>query len=107
MEDLEKGLKELEGIAISGRTTISTNQILQSSQGLKHQLKCTYGTTHGSSRICNRGWPCWSSLRREALGPVKARCRRVGECEGEETGVGGWRITLIEAGEGGRYRRFL
>ena len=30
----------------------------------------------------------------EALGPVKARCPSVGDCQG------GWVITLIEAGEG-------
>ena len=23
-------------------------------------------------RICSRGWPCWSSMGGEALGPVKA-----------------------------------
>ena len=26
----------------------------------------------------------------EALGPVKARCTSVGECQGGEVGVGGW-----------------
>ena len=26
----------------------------------------------------------------EALGPVKVQCPSVGECQGEEAGVGGW-----------------
>jgi uncharacterized protein YqcC (DUF446 family) len=44
----------------------------QSSQGLNHQFKSTHGGTHGSSRICSRGWPCQASMGGEALGPVKA-----------------------------------
>jgi hypothetical protein len=40
-------------------------------------------------RICSRGWPCWSSMGGEALGPVKALCPTVGECQGQEVGVGG------------------
>jgi hypothetical protein len=31
-----------------------------------------------------------SSVGGEALGPVKVRCPSVGECQGEEAGVGGW-----------------
>jgi hypothetical protein len=38
MKELKKGLKELEGVYNPiGRTTISTNQDPQSSQGLSHQ----------------------------------------------------------------------
>jgi hypothetical protein len=70
-----------------GRTTISTNQ---SSQGLNHQSKSTHGGTHSSSHICSRGWPCQESMGREALGPVKAWCPTVGECQGREVGVGDW-----------------
>jgi hypothetical protein len=44
----------------------------------------------------------------EALGPVKAQCTSVGECQGREAevcgGWGGWGNTLIE--EGGRHRGF-
>jgi hypothetical protein len=29
------------------------------------------GWTHGSSCICSRGWPSWSSMGGEALGSVK------------------------------------
>ena len=36
----------------------------------------------------------------EALGPGKAPCSSVGECQGEEAGVGEWVSTLIEAGGG-------
>jgi hypothetical protein len=32
----------------------------------------------------------------EALGPVKALCPNVGECQGQEVGVGG----LVSSGEG-------
>jgi len=54
-----------------GRTTISTNQIFQSSQGLKHKPKSTHGGTHGFSCICSRRWHCLASVGEEALGPVK------------------------------------
>jgi hypothetical protein len=37
----------------------------------------------------------------KALGPVKALCPRVGECQGQEAGVGG----LVSRGEGERGRR--
>jgi hypothetical protein len=33
----------------------------------------------------------------EALGPVKALCHSVGECQGDEVEVGGWESTVIEA----------
>jgi hypothetical protein len=55
-----------------GRTAISINQTLQSSQGLNHQPKSTHGGIHGSICICSRGQHCWTSMREEALGPVKA-----------------------------------
>jgi len=67
-----------------GRTTISTNQIPQSSQGLNHQPKSTHGGTHCFSYICSRGCHCLASI--EALGPVKAQYPSVGECQGSEVG---------------------
>jgi hypothetical protein len=70
------------------RTTISINQTLQSSQGLKHQPEYTW-RNHGSSRICRRGWPFWASMQEEALGLMKTQCPSVGECKGGEAGVGG------------------
>ena len=59
------------------RTTMSTNQIHQSSQGLNHQPKSTHGGTHGSSCICSKGWPCLASMGGEGLGPVKPQCPSV------------------------------
>jgi hypothetical protein len=59
----------------------------------------TYGGIHDSSHICSRGWPCRSSLEGEALGPMKALCPDVGECQGQETGVGG--LVSRVGGEGG------
>jgi hypothetical protein len=52
------------------------------------QPKSTHGGTHGSSHIHSRGWPCGTSVGGEALGPVKARCPSVGECQEREVGVG-------------------
>jgi hypothetical protein len=72
-----------------GGTTISTNQYPQSSQGLNHQPNKTHGGTHESSCICSRGWPSWSSVGGEALGPVKVLYPSVGECLDQEAGVGG------------------
>ena len=72
-----------------GGTTIWANQYPQSSQGLNHQPKSTHGRTHGSTWICSRGWLCWTSKGGEALGPEKAWCPSVGECQGGELGVWG------------------
>jgi hypothetical protein len=71
MEEFEKGLKELRVCNSIGRTTISTKQNLQSSQGLNHQPKSTHGRTHGYSWICSRGLPYLASMGGFALGPVK------------------------------------
>jgi hypothetical protein len=46
-----------------GKTTMSTNQTLQRSQGLNQQPKGTCGATHGSIHMCSIGWPCWMSVR--------------------------------------------
>jgi hypothetical protein len=47
------------------------------------------GHSFNLCRICSRGWPCGTSTRGEALGPVTARCPSVGECQDREAGVGG------------------
>ena len=52
-------------------------------------LMSTHGGTHGSSHICSRGWPSWSSVGGKALGPVKVLFPSIGECQGQEAGVGG------------------
>jgi hypothetical protein len=94
MEELEKGLKELRGLQPHRENHINQPGPLpphpQSSQGLSHQPKSTHGGTHDSSHICSRGWPCWPSMRGEALDPVKVQCSSIGEFEGREAGVGGW-----------------
>ena len=43
------------------------------------------------------GWPCLSSMGGEALGAMKALCPSVGECQGQEAGVG----RLVSRGKGG------
>ena len=69
------------------------NNIVQpdpkSFQGQNHHPKSTHGVNHCSRCICNTGWSCWASMRGEALGPMKAQCPSVGECQGQEAGVGG------------------
>jgi hypothetical protein len=40
-------------------------------------------------KICSREWPSWTPMGGEALGPVKALCPSIGECQGQEVGVGG------------------
>jgi hypothetical protein len=49
------------------RTTMWTNQYLQSSLGLNHQPKSTHGGIHGSSCICSRGWLCGTSREKRPL----------------------------------------
>ena len=49
-------------------------------------------------------WPSQSSMGGEALGPVKVLCPSIGECQGQEAGVGG----LVSSGRGegmGDFRR--
>jgi hypothetical protein len=38
---------------------------------------------------CSRGWPSRSSMGGVALGPVKVLCPSIGDCLGQEVGVGG------------------
>jgi hypothetical protein len=44
---------------------------------------------HVSSCICSRGWPSGPSMELEALGLSKIICPSTGQCQGQETGVGG------------------
>jgi hypothetical protein len=61
-----------------GGGTIGTNQYTPEISGINQ----------GSSCIRSRGWTCLSSMGGEALGPMKALCPSVGECQGQEVGVG-------------------
>jgi hypothetical protein len=86
--EVRERIEEAEGLCNRiGRTTISTNQNPQVFQGLNHQQKTIQWGTHGSCCIYSRGWPCWASVGREVLHPVKAECPSVGECQGKESGV--------------------
>jgi hypothetical protein len=88
VEEIEKGPKELKGFATPlEEEQYELTSILQSSQGLNHQPKSTYGGTHGFSCICSRGWSCWLSIEGEDLDPVKALCLSIGECQGQKVGV--------------------
>jgi hypothetical protein len=72
--------------------------------GTNRQQKSTNIGTHGSSCICSRGWASWSSIEEEALVFVKALYPSVGECQGQEVGVG----ELVSRGRGkgiGDFRR--
>jgi hypothetical protein len=46
--------------------------------------------------IVEEDGPCWTPVGGEALGPVKAPCHSVGECQDREAGVGG----LVSRGRG-------
>jgi hypothetical protein len=69
MEELGEELKELKGLA-AHRKNNSINQpdhpppILQ---GLSHQPKSTHGGIKGSTCICSRGLPYWTSIGGEPL----------------------------------------
>ena len=89
MEALAKGLKELKWFTTALKEQHKPTRPHQSSQRLNYQPKSTHGGTHGSSLICSRGWPCWASMGGETLGPMKAECTSVGECQGGEAGVYG------------------
>ena len=52
-------------------------------------IKEKHGGTHGSSCIYSRGWPSQPSMGGEALGLVKILGPSIGECQGQEVGVGG------------------
>jgi hypothetical protein len=71
--------------------TVSSSQTSWSSHGLDYQTKNTHGVTHGTGHICGRGWLCWTSVGREALGPEGVQCPSIGECQCGRMGVGrGW-----------------
>jgi hypothetical protein len=60
----------------------------------------THVATHGSSCICSRGWPSWSSMGEEALGSVKVLCLSIGECQSQEERKDG--LGSSRSGEGDR-----
>jgi len=84
-----------------GRTTILTNQTLQSSQGLNHQPQ----STHGPSCICSRGWPYLISMEVPwSCGGLMLQCRgmldwqewMVDDHLHRDNRVGGWYWRLMK-----------
>jgi hypothetical protein len=73
MEELEKGLKELKGLATHRKNNNINPPDPQSSQGLSHQPRRTHGETHGSIHIWSRGWPCQATTGGKFIDPMKAR----------------------------------
>jgi hypothetical protein len=56
MDEVEERTEGAEGVCSPiGGTSIATNQILQTSQVLKHQPKSTHKDTHSLSYICSSG----------------------------------------------------
>jgi len=51
--------------------TVSAGWTTLCSQGLDHQPRSVQGGIYASRYICSRGWPCLTSMGREALGPVE------------------------------------
>jgi hypothetical protein len=90
MKESEKGPKELkEFTAPQEEQQYELASTPQRSQGLNHQPIKTHGGTHGSSYICIRGWPSWSSMGGEAICPVKVLWPSIGECQGQKAELGG------------------
>jgi hypothetical protein len=82
-EGVRERIEGAEGVCNLIGKTVSINQIPQSSHELNHQPKSTYGGSHSYSRMCR------TSTGGGALGPGKALCYSVGECQCGEAGVGG------------------
>jgi len=70
-----------------GNSCLCASLSLCSSQGLNYQPKSAHGRTHVSED--GHQW----EKRPLVLGRLDAR-----ECQGRETGVGGWESSLIKAG---------
>jgi hypothetical protein len=82
-----EGTEGVEGVFSPIKfATVLTCQTLWISEGLDHQPKHTHGETHCAVCIYGKGWPCWTSERREALGTEGVQYRSFGE---SQDGVGG------------------
>jgi hypothetical protein len=85
-----EGTEGAEGVCnLIGGATVSTGQTFRGSQGRDHQPKNTHGGTHASGHICDRGWPCWTSVGGVTLGPEGVQCPSLEECQGGKVDVGG------------------
>jgi hypothetical protein len=63
---------------------------------LNHQGNTNQNNPEFHLTSCSRGWPCWSSVGEEALGPVKVLCPSIGECQDRKVRVDG----LMNRGKG-------
>jgi hypothetical protein len=85
MKELEKVPKELKGLA-----TLEEYQ----------QYELTSTPQNCVSRcICSRGWTSHPPMGGGALGLEKIICPSIGECQGQQTGIGG-----LGSRAGGGYR---
>jgi hypothetical protein len=98
MEELEKAQKEQKGLQTHRKNNNMNQPEPPELPGTKVPIKeNTWGEgTHGSSHICSRESPHQKLMGGEALGPVKALCSSVGECQDREAGGGG----LVSRGRG-------
>jgi hypothetical protein len=87
LERVPKGLKRF--VAPSEEQQYELTTIPRVPWELNHQSKKTHGGTLDSSCICSKGWSSRSSMGGEAIGPLKVLCPIIGECQGQEVGVGG------------------
>jgi hypothetical protein len=84
-----------------GRTTVSINQNLQSSQGLNHQPNSTHvGEAKDPAGYVVEDCLIWHQWEGSPFVLWRQRNARTLKLEW----VGGWESTLIEAGEGGEDR---
>jgi hypothetical protein len=98
MEELEKALKELRGVAAPWRE----QQCQQSRPPAAPRDWTTNQRIHMEQPILLATYVAEDGLvGGEALGPEGVRCPSVGECQSRRTGVGGWVIIPVEARGGG------
>ena len=69
-------------------STQGTEGVCSPIEGTKYELTST-PSAHVTSCICSRGWPIQPSMGGEALSLVKITSPSIGECQGQEVGVGG------------------
>jgi hypothetical protein len=73
MEELETGLKKWKKLRSFVVPWREQQPDPRSSRRLDQRSKNAHGWIHTAGCICGRGWPCWTSMREEALGPEGVR----------------------------------
>jgi hypothetical protein len=70
MEEIEKGLKDLRGFAAPWwEQQYQEARTPGAPRNWTINKKNTHRETHGCGHICGSGWPCWTSVGGEDLGP--------------------------------------